>query len=572
MSPDRQMLARALAVILPLSTACTGIRHNLGTSDESPIVAAVADAATESVPSPLALTEVGSGFRSSDVAKLDGNPVTGAVPAIAYPQDRALFPANFGPITVQVSKTSSSQALARLRWTGNGVDARYYAVCEAGPGSTTACYVTVPLTFTAELVAPSQVTDITLEARLADLDGGALSASKPIKMLWASAALSGGVYYWTTIPTPAGRAKGMTGIARYDFGQETWSRQVVYVGDASSPKNHSTSDHCVGCHAISPDGTKLALALGGSSVSDFMVLDVATKTILALKNSGPGGFATFTTFAPDSVHMINMYRGDLYLRQVNAGPPDAGVSDGTTILDSMTEKKTDPFWSADGNLFAFTSWVPGQNSALSATNSDGLNGDTKAGGQIWVAGSDGTTVSGQPRLIVPRAAAVTSYYPALSDDSNLMVFNQSSCSGPPTPGTYGVNPCDGYDDPSARLFIVPPGGGAPIALDNANGTGANSNSWPRFSPDHGTFRGQRLYWIAFSSRRPYGLQVNTGTTVADPGKPQLWFTAVAVDDGGFPTHDPSFPPIWLPGQNPDQTLPNGNHVPQWVRKVVPIIP
>jgi len=567
MTVDIRIPALALAGILPLVTACGGIRHNLGSSDQVPIVAADAGGNTGfdgSVDGPVMGAFFGLGFIKGDIAKLDGTPSAGTATMIAYPLDGALYPANFGPITVQVTKESSSQTLARLRWSGDGVDLRYYAVCEPDPSSTAGCFVTIPLWFTSPLVAASQHTDIALDARLAAVNGDGLSASQPIKMFWASAALSGGLYYWTTIP---GKAKGTTGIARYDFGNVA-NRQVVYVGDTSTPPNHSNPNHCVGCHAITPDGSKLALTLGGSSPSDFMLLDVATKAILALKNAGPGGFATFTTFAPDGTRMINSYRGDLYLREVNAT-----LTDVAAVLNSVqTEKKTDPFWSADGALFAFTSWVPGQNGALPAADPDALNGDTRAGGQIWVANSDGATVQDAARLVVPRAPGVTSYYPALSDDSNLMVFNQSSCSGPPTPGTTGINPCDGYDDLSARLFLVPPTGGAPIALDNANGAGANSNSWPRFSPDHGTFRGQRLYWIAFSSRRPYGLQVNTGTTVANPGKPQLWFTAVAITDGGFPTRDPSFPPIWLPDQNPAQAPPNGNHVPQWVRRVVPIIP
>jgi hypothetical protein len=553
--------------------ACGGIRHNLGASGQAPIAAADAggnpgfDGAIDAPVIPVMGAFFGPGFIKGDVAKLDGAPGAGSTTTIAYPLDGALFPANFGPITVHVTKASSSQTLARLRWSGDGVDVRYYADCEADPGSATGCFVTIPLWFTSPLVAASQRTDIALDARLAAANGDTLSASKPIKMFWASAALSGGLYYWTTIPTPAGKAKGATGIARYDFGNPA-NRQDVYVGDASTPLSHSNPDHCVGCHAITPDGSKLALTLGGSSPSDFMLLDVATKAVIALKNAGPGGFATFTTFAPDGAHMINSYRGDLYLREVSAA-----LTDVATVLSSVaTEKKTDPFWSADGTLFAFTSWVPGENGAPPASDPDALNGDTRAGGQIWVADSDGVTVRDSARLLVPRAPDVASYYPALSDDSNLMVFNQSSCSGPPTPGTTGVSPCDGYDDLSARLFLVPPTGGAPLALDNANGSGASSNSWPRFSPDHGTFRGQRLYWIAFSSRRPYGLQVNTGTSVANPGKPQLWFTAVAISDGGFPTSDPSFPPIWLPDQNPIQTLPNGNHVPQWVRKVVAIIP
>ncbi len=111
-----------------------------------------------------------------------------------------------------------------------------------------------------------------------------------------------------------------------------------------------------------------------------------------------------------------------------------------------------------------------------------------------------------------------------------------------------------------------------MRLDNANGivngnVTSYSNSWPRFSPDVGTFRGQTLYWVAFSSRRPYGVQLNTnGITQSQP---QLWFTGVTVGQE-FTVGDPSHAPVWLPGQNPMQGAAYGNHVPQWVKVAIVI--
>jgi len=101
-----------------------------------------------------------------------------------------------------------------------------------------------------------------------------------------------------------------------------------------------------------------------------------------------------------------------------------------------------------------------------------------------------------------------------------------------------------------------------VRLDRANGPQGFSNSWPRWSPDNGTFRGKRLYWVAFSSRRAYGLQVNNGLSPAQ-AKPQLWFAGVATGDEF--QGDPSFAPVWLPNQNSNQSIPNGNHVPSGSR-------
>jgi hypothetical protein len=135
------------------------------------------------------------------------------------------------------------------------------------------------------------------------------------------------------------------------------------------------------------------------------------------------------------------------------------------------------------------------------------------------------------------------------------------------PGGYGTDPCDGYDDISAKLYLVfADPGSDPIELKRANGDANTGNSWPRFSPDVGTFRGKQLYFVAFSSRRPYGLQVNQGGYATS--FPQLWLTAITP--GGEIATDPSYAPFWLPNQNLSQAKPTGNHVPQWVKKVVPI--
>jgi hypothetical protein len=306
----------------------------------------------------------------------------------------------------------------------------------------------------------------------------------------------------------------------------------------------------------------MALTIGGSLPGDWMLLDVASKSRIFLQNAAP--FATETTFNLDGSRMLNMFRGDFTLRTADASLTTVAA----TVLGSVSEKKTDAFWSGDGKLFAFVSWVPGQNGALAATDPYGLDGDTKQGGQIWIAPSDGQTIMDSAKPLVPRAAGVTSFYPAISDDDTLVVFDQSSCSGPPTTGGYGDAPCDGYDDVSSQLYTLPPTGGTPVVLANANGPPNSTNSWPRWSPDHGTFRGKTLYWIAYSSRRPYGLELNTAGDAT--GKPQLWFAAIAVG-GGALSGDPSFAPVWLPGQDLDLTAPNGNHVPQWVTKAVPIL-
>ena len=186
-------------------------------------------------------------------------------------------------------------------------------------------------------------------------------------------------------------------------------------------------------------------------------------------------------------------------------------------------------------------------------------------------------VNDDASVLVGREPNISKYYPCTSEDSNYVVYNESTCGSGDDPaplgGGYGKGSCDGYDDQSALLWWVPSSGGSGVRLDAANGivngnVTSYSNSWPRFSPDVGTFRGQTLYWVAFSSRRPYGLQLNTnGITQSQP---QLWFTGVTVGQE-FTVGDPSHAPVWLPGQNPmGNGAAYGNHVPQWVKVAIVI--
>src|SRR6185295_15149256 len=115
---------------------------------------------------------------------------------------------------------------------------------------------------------------------------------------------------------------------------------------------------------------------------------------------------------------------------------------------------------------------------------------------------------------------------------------------------------DGYDDSTSTLWIVKPGGGNATRLDNANGPANSGNSWPRFSPDKGNFRGDLIYWIKFSSRRPYGLQVNQPSSAT---KPQLWIAAVKTREvrGG----DPRLAAVWRPTADPRQLKQQASLVP-----------
>jgi hypothetical protein len=537
-----------------------------------------------------------------DTSKLDGTPGSGT-PTIAYPLDGALFPYHFGDLAFQVVP-NQGQSLARVHFLGDAIDLEVYAPCTPIPSAAIggACSIAIPAELEDDLAGASGAANLSETVRLANADGSSLAESASIAARWSSTPLSGTIYYWST------PSQGMTGsseIVRMNLSKAGTPPEVYYTNlDAvpyASPLNGGWA--CVGCHAISRDGTKLGITIGGSSInangdgygSLFALLDVASKTPTATRVAEPGGqqllndgFATLTTFSSDGADMVQELQGQLYLRTA-----DATLSSQGPLFPSMTESLTQPALSLMGDRLVFASWVPTLSISHQYDSKD-LNGNETPNAQIWTASADGTTF-GTPSLLVPRVDDATEYYPSVSDDSALVVFNESSCSGPPTPGSdgYGQSPCDSYDDPSARLRMVAAGGGTPLELDRASGRTSGwpqndtwANSWPRFAPSHGTFQGKTLYFIAFSSRRAYGATLAGSANGSTP--PQLWFAAVTVDPSGHTSGDPSFAPVWLPLQNsatpevlPDggtaQTLgangtPTGNHIPQWVVQYVPYTP
>jgi hypothetical protein len=549
---------------------------------------------------------------------------------LAYPLDKSLFPSNLTPIYAQMT-ASGNGAIARLNFQATGLDINYYSNCvatddtnnnDALPGG--GCYVKMPLTLTQLFIATSERQDIKMTARVFSGGASAPVESQSINVAWSNVPLSGGIYYWSTIPNPPKAtmenapaqppnyilldpaATSGTAIYRYDFTNGTPAPTVTwtddggpksvppYQGAPAAVNNNVGKGHCIGCHAISNDGKYMALTIGGSSTTDganLAILDIAQQALININptastdpNSSPTSnwsdywkkfrvekVATESTWGPNNNRMVSMYQSRLYMTEVSINGTTGTATRGVQVFPSANWTEpyaSDPFWANDGSLFVFTSF---DQPNIGTYNADGLNGDMKKRGKIVIASADPTGIHDDAHDLVPRANNVTSFYPSISTDSKLVVFNQSTCGADPdvnrsgADAQYGNQTCDGYDDSSSTVWLVNPGGGNPVRLDNANGPAGSGNSWPRFSPDKGNFRGQLIYWIAFSSRRSYGTQVNYNLAPSAT-KPQLWIAAVRT--GEVIVGDPSWAPVWLPTQNPKQTNPQGNHVPQWVKVVV----
>ncbi|HWZ90907.1 MAG TPA: hypothetical protein VNW92_18725, partial [Polyangiaceae bacterium] len=502
------------------------------------------------------------GFDMANKTKFDGAPSAAAAPTVAYPNAHSLFPANLAPVEIHLKKTVATQTIARVTFHVTGFDLVFYDTCAAAEQDPNGCVLTIPAAVCKTLGDANYFGALTTTIRLADAAGANVGEATLDDVSWTYNRLSGGLYYWTTSSTGVSQ----TEIRRYNFADaggkpETYWSQTPdspALTGSNVPPDQAGAHACMGCHAISHDGTKIALSFGGSLPAAFELIDVASKTPIAQRLDTTTGFASMTSFSPDNSRIINEYHGKLLLRDANAMLTD--VSE--LFATDTTEPKSHPFWSPLGDAITFVSFNFTASAAVPAPT-----GDLVQDSQIWIAPSDGMTASGPAKLLVPRVAGKSSYYPAISDDGKFVVFNQSSCTAPMNIGSWGAGPCDGYSDLSARLMVVPAAGGTPVDLTRANGDGNLTDSWPRWSPDHGQFMKQQIYWVAFASRRAYGLRL----VGASDTEPQLWFAAVRATPGQALELDPSFAPVWLPQQNDDMTHPTGNHTPQWVQKFVEIV-
>ena len=334
------------------------------------------------------------------------------------------------------------------------------------------------------------------------------ATSKQAEIVVGPTQIMGGIYYWTTVPDNA--------IMRYDFGQAT-NKPESYI-------SQKKAGYCVGCHAISPDGSRLAFT---DNVDDGYIMDVKNGTFL--KKKTPKVF--FQVFTPDNKYLVSNYKGRMSIRDGITGTKLAELALGGHWA-------THPELSPMGDLLVFTQLKHAD---------PGLD---FIEGSIATAPLKGTS-AGSPTVIVKATGTQNNYYPAISPDGRWIIFNRSNS------GSYSNN--------EAELWVVRTSGGAPVQLKRANKGKDLRNSWARWSPFTHDYKGGKLFWFSFSSIRDYGTELVNSNKQIEKSIPQIWMTAFAPDlaQGG---KDPSFPAFWLPYQE----LKSRNHIAQWTKKVLKV--
>lgn len=513
-------------------------------------------------------------------------PTTLAAPSIAYPPNNVLLPPNMNVLEVQW-KEAPGATLYDVSFTNGITNVHVTSKCNAVPnvrgGASLGCGLTLPLDAWKDIANTNRDGDAVKVTVRATKDGSCVSASTDdINLSFSKDDLAGGIYYWQSA-TFDGVGGKTGGIYSHDFGTFDPTPTPFYTSGGSGT--------CVGCHNLSRDGARMALATDDPDADDEFgdvkthVMDVATRSVLGGKNMSPG----FQTFTHDHLKMI---ASTFKTNQNKSFAVFDG--DGTTLLKDNAlptgMKGTHPDLSRDDKNLVFV--VPGPLAGGPA----GASSIATAGdhhfltGSLYTASFDATTNTiGTPAALLSSSSTTNYYYPSFSPNGTFVVFNTA----PKEDAFYNRNA-------RVQLLHFPSAAGAkPIDLPALNVADGLSNSWPRWSPFVGSYHGKKILWITFSSNRDYGLHLinhgknpdgsiidncyppespsnalygnspqplsKTGVGYENCQQPQIWMAGVVVDeDPTLDSKDRSFPAFWLPFQDVN----SHNHSAQWVEKIL----
>lgn len=439
-------------------------------------------------------------------------------PVIEYPIDHAVAPLNLPPIEMQ--------------WKVSGNDLFHITL--------TASHAAVNV-YTSDPQATLSVTDWNAVAGtsvgepLAITVEGLAQAAPATKYAGASVALSmshdtidtSAIYYW---------ASSQGSIMSQTFGNTTQPAVV--------------KDNCSGCHALSRSGSRIGYSrcVAGSCNGEwvgFLKYDGTqwNEVVNADAKQIPG---TYTTFSPvgnpfpddsQSLALVTSMSGTFSLIDPDTG---AAVASNLPAVHEAGRAQTMPDWSPDGNTIVFAS-TPHAGQSVDVSDSSIKT--------MSYAFAGGAHTFGAPSPLVTAPVTLNGqaygnlFFPSFSADGQYVVFNaaRSSWRNFSDAKTAGQ-----------RIALVPAAGGAPIDLTALNGgAGDQDITWPHWAPGSTT----DYYWLVFSSERDYGHEVTAGNTapvcVSNGVKQckQIWIAAVSKAALAAGTVDPSFAPMWLPGQD-----------------------
>lgn len=474
---------------------------------------------------PSTVNVVAPGLPPGVVGGFDGAPPGTTGLTLVYPNAGAIIPHDLAPIDVQ--------------W--NGSAPVYRVTFAVDTGDKLRGFVSTPdwtpdATHWQWLLDRAAGHKISLSVDGATVDGsgnvsGALLGSSAQPLAVSHDDATGALFYFATT---GDQLTGDGTLERLPLGAQTADKYLNKTNDGG---------RCVGCHALSRDGTRVAfdfLDLTGIATGGTMTLGSVDATNPTVQQATAGTPAANSSFSPDNKQLITAYGNKLQLRD---GVTGALIADVPTASGAMY-----PDWSPDGSKIVFVRPAVGCTAGLPDFGQASIF--VYGGSLVTMTAANGSFAN--ETVLLAAATGENNYYPTWSPDGSYVAFTRAQTT---TKSSWALanTSCVGqdgsglsYDNLSATLWMMPSAGGAPVQLTAANQGPMLTNSWPKWSPKAD---GDYL-WLSFSSTRPYG-NVLTGLLAHH----QIWITAVSRTT----TADPSAPAVWFPFQ--DTTT--KNHIGIW---------
>lgn len=393
-----------------------------------------------------------------------------------------------------------------------------------------------------------------LQVVLSRYDASTMTAAASVSISWtiAPAALRGAIYYWTASKATLedGGVSSVGHITR------------MAPGSGAQPVQLN-SGRCMGCHAVSADGTTLVAA-----IDDPATAPAAPPYVLSWQ--GPNYTRPWAAFdvsqaTPQAGYQSNEYGADIALTPDGAytvwGAP-TNVN-GSKVL-SLSNTKTGALV-ANSGLDALLAPLQGDVLSMPAFSPDGTmlaavrspsSGDNvlpnspkgivylnyAAGTQTFGATINTIVASNDPALAANETGLA---YPSFTPDNKYVAFHAG------THATGCQNGCVDSSPDDGQLYIAPVGGSGAVRLaaidDPPSAADHNASVEPTFDP---TAAGG-YSWVVFTSMRDWGnmgwpVAAGDDVTKTENFKRRLWVAAVDPTVG---TVDPSHPPFYLVGQD-----------------------
>jgi hypothetical protein len=496
------------------------------------------------------------GLDADIVAAFDSDPARDRTAAlqISYPSTDTVVPSNLTHLHYQWRAPAELDSF-ELRIESSNAQLRYYTTDRAWLDDVES----------SKFFAPSHPGD-SLRIRVRALSSktpDVVYGSDEVTVRIADLSLPGDVLYWSSTAQ---------GIKRGNLSADHATRVVTDPSGA-------TAATCTGCHALSRDGKRLAVADGMDRLALFAMPDGTPQTFEepappnppmppttkgpkammpapampmdpapamptmpmpamppmaaepapppGMKPRPPGDYG-WSSFNPDGSQLAYAAKGKLHIIDANTGvelpkvhlPPETSV--------------TQPDWSPDAKSIAVALTM-----GKAPKGNKLIRGSSIAQLKFL---DDGMLGEPEP-LVMSTGPDDTLAFPTYSPDGRWIAFTHSSGSS--------------KDNPTAQLWIVAAdGGGAPVPLERANRPfGAAAMSSPAVANAMPTWTlgsDPKLTFLTFSSTRDYG------DMLLGAQRDQLW--ASAIDLEALATgSDPSAAPFWLPFQDPFES----NHRALW---------